>query len=217
MMERVGAGPRAILFALGVVVALAGCGGAGRAGPRTPLLLVIESDGSRDGFVRSDGFVRVVGNGPGVGDLDAARLGLGMRMFYSFPLHRIPTDAIITSVTLRVFQEGMLGQPFADLGELLVDHVDPGTALDPGDYAGNTLTAEAGSLAVGFEERYVNLDVEACVARDQEEGRERSWFRLHFPRDSDLDGISDVLLLNDGENSRNTWNLPLLEVIYRRP
>jgi hypothetical protein len=216
-MRRSGAGPTSTLIALSVLMTLAGCGSATTPERETPILLVIESDGARDGFVRSDGFVRVVGSGPGVGDLDDARLGLGLRMFYSFPLREIPADAVITSMTLRVYQEATVGQPFSDLGELLVDHVDPGDALDPDDYDGNTLTSNVGSLSRDFERRYAILGVEDCVGRDLAEERTRSWFRLRFTRDSNLDGRDDLLLVNDGENSRGTGNLPLLEIIYLRP
>lgn len=216
-MQRSGAGPACLLTSLGLLLMLGSCGGAERARGETPILLVIESDGARDGFVRSDGFVRVVGSGPGVGDLDDARQGLGLRMFYAFPLREIPAGAVITSITLRVFQEDVEGQPFADLGDLLVDHVDPDDALDPGDYTGGTITANVGSLSRDFVARYANLGVEAAVGLDRAEGRARSWFRLRFPRDSNLDGRDDVLLLNDGEDSRSSGNLPVLEVIYQRP
>ena len=77
------------------------------------------------------------------------------------------------SVTLRVFQEGRVGQPFADLGDLLVDHVDPGSALDPSDYEDNTIE-ELGTLAFGFARRYESLDVADCVAKDRDAGRGRS-------------------------------------------
>ena len=212
-----GAGPSVVAIALGILLAMGGCGSADTSGQRRPILLVIESEEARDGFVRSDGFLRVSGNGPGAGDLDATRLGLGLRMFYSFPLREIPADAIITSVTLRVFHEGTLGQPFANLGDLIVDHVDPGDSLAPEDYAGNTLEEDIGSLSFGFAQRYWSLGVDEFVARDQAAGRARSWFRLRFTRDSNLDGDDDVLMLNDGENSRRSNNLPLLEVIYTRP
>ncbi len=216
-MRRDGAGPIAMLAVLGILMTVGGCGAGASPAQDTPILLVIKSEGARDGFVRSDGFVRVVGNGPAVGDLDAARRGLGLRMFYSFSLREIPADAVILSVTLRVFQEGRLGRPFASLGELRVDHVNPGDSLDPADYAGNTLEANIGSLFREFVLSYASLSVDASVGRDRHEGRVRSWFRLGFPRDSNLDGGNDALLLNDGENSRRSHKLPLLEVIYRRP
>jgi hypothetical protein len=206
-----------MLVSLGLVMTVVGCGSASAPRQEAPILLVIESDGSRDGFIRTDGLVKVSGNGPAVGDLDDARVGLALRMFYSFPLHEIPDGAEITSVTLLVFQEGTLGQPFASLGELLVDHVNPGNALDPADYDGNSLSTDVGSLSRDFQQRYTNLDVGTSVSRDLVEGRARSWFRLRFPRDSNRDGNDDLLMLNDGENSRGSHNRPKLEVIYLRP
>ena len=41
-------------------------------------------------------------------------------MFYNFPLHRIPDDAIITSMTLRVFQ-GQIVDDARDLHHGTVD------------------------------------------------------------------------------------------------
>ncbi len=216
-MRRSGAGPISMLVVLGFLVPVGGCGSATNPRQEVPILLAIESDGARDGFVRSDGFLRVVGSGPGVGDLDDARLGLGLRMFYSFPLREIPAGAQITSVALRVYQEDRSGRPYANLGDLLVDHIDPGDALDPADYEGNTLDADVGSLSQAFVRGYTILDVQSCVRRDMAEGRTRSWFRLRFPRDSNLDGENDIIILNDGENSRRSNNLPVLEVIYLRP
>jgi hypothetical protein len=214
---RKGAGPRAMLVALGILIAAGGCGG-GASVPAggTPILLAIKSDGGRDGFVRTDGFVRVVGNGPAAGDLDSARAGLGLRMFYSFPLVEIPQDAVITSVTLRVYQEGKIGQPYSGLGDLVVDHVNPGDSLDPSDFAGNTLDADIGNLSPELVGAYSSLPVGPQVGLDLIAGRERSWFRLRFSRDSNLDGGDDVVMLNDGEDSRHTRHLPLLEVIYVR-
>ena len=213
------AATRVTLLSTALLWAAAGCGGGGSRSTdiRAPILLTIESDGARDGFVRSDGFTRTAGNQPGVGDLDAARLGLGLRMFYTFPLHRIPADAVITSVTLRVYQLGTHGLPFVDLGRLVVDHIDPGESLDPADYHGGTLEDDIGTLSHLFERNYASLAVEDNVKQDLEEGRPRSWFRLRFSRDSNLDGETDVLNLNDGENSRGLGNLPLLEVVYTRP
>ncbi|MDJ0522016.1 MAG: hypothetical protein QNJ90_08060 [Planctomycetota bacterium] len=217
-MRQGGTRPTALLIALVLSVLLAACGSADTtARQQVPRLLVIESDGARDGFIRSDGFVRVVGSGPGVGDLDDARPGLSLRMFYSFPLFEIPPDAVISSITLRVYQVATVGQPYADLGDLLVDHVDPGNALGPDDYEENTLTQNVGTLARQFTPRIASLSVDACVLRDLDEGRTRSWFRLRFSRDTNLDDRDDVLIVNDGENSLRAGNVPVLEVIYVRP
>ena len=209
----------ATLPALGIVALLLGACGGGAGGPRrgTPVVLEIESVGILDGFVRNDGMVYTSGNGPGVGDLDAASLGLAFRMFYAFPLDEIPPGVVVTSVRLRVFQLSITGTPYEDLGDLLVDHVDPNGALDPGDYAGGTLTSNIGTLAMGFGQNYANLGVSNEVQEDLDAARGYSWFRLRFPVDSNVDGGNDVLLLEDGEGSRGSFRPPLLEVTYVRP
>lgn len=206
---------------LGVMVVMLAiapaCGGGD--GPRrgTPVVLEIESVGLLDGFVRNDGMVFTNGGGPGVGDLDAATSGLAFRMFYAFRLDEIPEGVTVTSVRLRVFQLSIVGTPYENLGDLLVDHVEPGADLDPGDYAGNTLDSNIGTLAMGFGRNYANLGVSAQVAADRSAGRTHSWFRLRFPVDSNTDGGNDVLVLGDGEGSRGPDNPPILEVTYVVP
>lgn len=198
---------------------LAGACGSSGGGPRrgTPQVLEIESLGLLDGFVRNDGLVATSGNGPGVGDLDQATPGLAFRMIYCFPLDEIPADVVVTSVRLRVFQLSLDGTPYEDLGDLLVDHVDPGAALDAADYAGGTLASNIGALATGFGQNYANLGVSSEVLADLDAGRGRSWFRLRFPVDSNLDRGNDVLLLEDGEGSRGSPQAPILEVTYVVP
>lgn len=194
------------------------CGSSG-GGPRrgTPVVLEIESLGALDGFVRNDGLVITSGGGPGVGDLDEASAGLAFRMFYCFPLDDIPAGVVVTSVRLRVFQLSITGTPYEDLGNLLVDHVDPGAALDAGDYAGSTLASNIGALATGFGRNYANLGVANEVLQDTQAGRVRAWFRLRFPVDSNFDRGNDVLLLEDGEGSRGSPQAPILEVTYVVP
>ncbi len=214
-MQRMGLTGLLVVTAFG----LAACGGGGSRELRrnTPVLLEIESLGQLDGFVRNDGIVERNGQGPGVGDLDEADRGLAFRMFYCFPLDEIPEGVTVTSVTLRVFQLSTLGTPYEDLGPLLVDHVDPGEHLDAADFSGGTITSNLGELARGFGRNYANLGVADAVSRDRAAGRSRSWFRLRFPVDSNRDRGSDVVLLDDGEGSRGTQQVPMLEVRYVRP
>lgn len=205
-------------LALATAFGLAACGGGSRDLRRnTPVLLEIESLGQLDGFVRNDGIVERHGQGPGVGDLDEAGRGLAFRMFYCFPLDDIPAGVVVTSVRLRVFQLSITGTPYEDLGNLLVDHVDPGAALDAGDYAGSTLASNIGALATGFGRNYANLGVANEVLQDTQAGRVRAWFRLRFPVDSNFDRGNDVLLLEDGEGSRGSPQAPILEVTYVVP
>ncbi len=207
---------RPLLGALAALLLL-GCGSGGTMRRNVPILLEIESEGLLDGFIRNDGMVYTSGNGPGVGDLDAAQRGLAFRMFYAFPLDEIPDGVTITSVRLRVFQLGITGAPYEQLGDLLVDHVDPDMALEPGDYAGGTLVSNVGALAMGFGRNYANLGVASEVLDDRDAGRSHTWFRLRFPVDSNVDLGSDLLILEDGEGSRGSPHPPILEVTYVQP
>jgi hypothetical protein len=205
------------LACLALACPLAGCGD-GIGDPRaTSDTVVIEGDGTRDGYVRSDGMADQTGDGPGVGDLEVAMNGLAFRMFYSFDLAEIPAGATVTSVRLRVFQQGTQGDPYGNLGDVIVDHVAFGDVLDASDYAGGTLSSNIGTLMTSPLQVYMNLGVATQVQEDLAAGRARSQFRLRFPVDFNNDGGNDLVLLNDGENSRGIGNLPLLEVTYVTP
>jgi len=203
---------------LGALLCACGSGGEpfGAPGTRTTTL-VLESLGTRDGFVRSDGYADVHGNGPGVGDLDHYANGTGLRMFFCFDLSELPAGAVLVGARLEVFTTGAQGQPYTDLGPVVVDHVEYGDELDASDYVGHTLENDIGVLAAEDQRAYRLLEVAPQVQRDREAGRRFSQFRLRFLVDANLDGGADVVLVEDGERSRRTNNWPQLVLTYLQP
>jgi len=168
----------------------------------------------RDGFVRSDGVAIAVGGGPGVGD---NVINVSVRMFYSFETGGISDDAVVESAFLRVYQEATLGSPYADLGDLVVDHVQIGADLDSGDYDGGTLASNIGTLSDDATPEWKAIDVTALVQSDVTANRMYSEFRLRFTVGTNGDASNDAVLLNDGADSSGSGNVPELVISYRAP
>jgi hypothetical protein len=186
--------------------------GTGPGGGGPDVTVDLPSTASLDGWVRSDGNLAATGN-PITGDIDAAAPGLGYRQFYSFDLSGLPSGATIVGATLSLYQAGSTGAPYAELGNVVVEHVDYGDMLDPTDYATTPLGGTAATLSTNATVGYKTVDVTARVAADVAAARSRSQFRLRFSTlDSNNDGGSDFAQFNDAEAAANR---PVLSVTYR--
>lgn len=192
---------------------LAACGGSGGGDATIHLASVADLDG----FVNSAGGVYRDGFGPAAGDLDAVLNGVGNRMFYSFALSPVPPAAtLIVSATLYVSEEGTFGDPYPFHGSLVVDHLDYGTSLDAGDYGAPALETAFAEFSADAFPGYHPVDVTAQVRADWSLGRPRSQFRLRFAwADSDFDGMSEGVLLNDSEDSYASGRTPFLAITFR--
>lgn len=203
--------------------ALLGCelgDGSGGNGPGlgNPVTVELVSTGSLDGYMRSDGNGATAGT-PITGDLEGAGptlANIGYRQFYSFDLSAIPPGSAIVSATLHVFQAAVGGEPYTDLGNVIVDHVDYGTTLDFAAYNAAPLTGNVGTLMNDATLAYRTLAVTARVQADLTAGRARSQYRLRFSlRDANNDLQSDYTQLTDGEFAGA--QVPKLVVTYRPP
>ena len=193
---------------------LGGCGSGG--GDDGPVTVGLGSDPALDGWVESDGTVSTAGGGPLVGDFDAFQPNVGYRQFFSFSLAGIPAGAVVTSATLQLHQQFSVGDPFANHGVVVVDHVDYGAALDAADYGGNTLTANVGTIAPDTVNGVRTLDVTSRVQADLAAARTRSQYRVLWSvLDTDNDGVNDYVQFTDAENSINgLGTVPVLLVTY---
>jgi hypothetical protein len=98
-----------------------------------------------------------------------------MRGFVSFDLSPIPQGSTIKSAQLRVYQtDDINGDPYRDLGMVVVDHVFIGGTLDASDYDGGLITSGIGTLSFDDEEGWKPVDVTEEVRRDFSEGRDDS-------------------------------------------
>src|SRR5438477_6921840 len=120
-----------ILISSMLFLSLTACSGSDSSPPVT-----LTSQSTLDGVVSSNSVA--VANGftspPFAGDFDSTAQGIGARQFYSFDISSIPSTATVTSATLRLFQAFTMGQPYSQLGNVLVDHLDYGLSLDGTDY-----------------------------------------------------------------------------------
>jgi hypothetical protein len=114
------------------------------------------------------------------------------RGFVSFDLSVIPSDSVeLTEARLELEVDSLIGDPFDDLGQLLVEDVTFAT-IGPAAFAaaglavpGGATTARVGTL--------LSFDVLGALPSDLAD--DSSQYRLRFQSVSDGDGAADALLL----------------------
>jgi len=190
----------------------AGPGGGPGTGPEMTVNLL--STGALDGWVRSDGNSGATGGPAITGDLDAGAPALGYRQLYSFDLTPVPAGSVVTSATLQLYQAAVGGTPYVDLGNVIVDHVDYGAALNAAAYSVTALASNVGVLSSDVTIGSKTLVVTARVQADVAAARTRAQFRVRFSNfDSNNDAGSDYAQFTDAEFFSN---VPVLVVKYRQ-
>ena len=171
--------------------------------PASPSTTVtLNSTASLDGWVQSDGVAVASQGGPLVGDFEDVSPNIGYRQFYSFDISTIPAGAQIVSATLRLYQAQSVGSPFTKLGNVVVDRIDIGPALDAADYASLALTSNIGTLSTNSTIEYKVLDVTNAVKSDRSAARNKSEFRLRFSTAYKWgDTVRDFVSFTDAEDS----------------
>lgn len=138
-----------------------------------------------------------------------------LRGFVSFDLSIIPIGSTIKSARLRLYQtEYIAGDPYGDLGVIVVDHVVIGGTLDSSDYDGGLIASNVGTLSSNDKEEWKELNVTEAVQRDIDDGRDDAQFRLRFIQETDNNGADDIVRFEDGENNKGTGNQPSLVITY---
>jgi|LGOV01.1.fsa_nt_gb hypothetical protein len=176
-----------------------------------PVIVTLNSTSGLDGFVTS-GESAVTWSQIMVGDTSA---NVSVRGFLSFDISSIPPFANIVSATLRAYQEAVTRTPYADLGNVIVDHLDYGTTLDGTDYDLAALQSNVGTLSDNPTIEYKTLDVTTRVEADINDGRARSQYRLLYPTPTDGDSLRDAAFFTSAYPG--TGNLPELVVTYQGP
>ena len=180
-------------------------------GTDCPITLTLNSTRGLDGYVTSTGSA-VTWSQAEVGDNS---VNIAVRGFLSFDISGIPLSANIISATLRVYQEGVNGTPCADLGNVIVDHLDYSTTLDGTDYDLAALQSNVGTLSNNAAIEYKTLHVTARVKADINDGRARSQYRLLLPTHTDSDNFEDAAFFTSANCCTNS--LPELVVTYQVP
>jgi hypothetical protein len=134
--------------------------------------------------------------------------GFERRGFCSFTL----PDIHLVRATLQLYQASIHGTAsatvYADEGPAIVDHLDYGSSLDPGDYLLAALQADIGTLSTDATIEYKSLDVTPSVQDDIVNGRSASQFRLRLATEIGEDAIIDFA----GPTQQNP---PKLTLAYR--
>lgn len=190
------------------VFALQGCGGGSGFERRRVEAFSIDA---LDGWVRSDGEFETDGGGPGVGDLQDNK---EVRMFLSFSLEDLPSDARIEEATLRVGFTTRVGAP-EGLQPLILERIDLGTELDAVDFSSLAKSAPT-NLLINGNLGTRDVDVTTLVQQDLDEGRTRHDLRLRLAGGTDGDGLSDFLGIETGGNDWLTGDRPRLQIYYER-
>ncbi len=184
----------------------------------TTELVTLTSQAPLDGFRSNnnggnDSVDIRAGNGNFVGDPPYV---LVTRGFMSFDLSVIPAGATVQSIELRFYQVDVVGDPYGELGNLLLKHVDYGSSLDAADYDGPELaSAILAPHEMPGEWYTITSDTFVTwIEEDRSAGRSRFQLRLQFSAESDPDGELDMIYIESGDNHLGTGNRPELAITY---
>jgi hypothetical protein len=129
-----------------------------------------------------------------VGDVRVGRQSEQYKGFISFELETaLPEDAREVSVELRLALTGTSGNPFANLGSLLVEHVRfDEIGLDAFD--AQPLDALGTMAAVDDAGTELRAEVSSALLADLEASQALSQYRLAFEDATDADAASDAII-----------------------
>jgi len=202
---------RALVAATAAILLVAGCGGGGGDGGPATTTVTLHSTPTIDGTVIDGVLVNTSTYALQVGDTIAAA---GKRGFLRFSITGIPSGATIVSAELRVHQSFVFGSPYASLGNVVVDQVQIGTALDLGDFG--AVGVVEGTLSSDASLGYKTLDVTDAVESDHMLAHPNTDFRLRTSLLlTDSDSVQDDTQWDDAEDTAGSGNVPLLVVTYQ--
>jgi hypothetical protein len=127
-----------------------------------------------------------------------------------------------TGATLTAYECDVIGNPFTanggSLGEVIVDHITPGTPPGQTQYAGSTIESDVGPLAPDNATGPRNLTVTSEVQEDIQGGATYSQFRLRFSaEDGNPNGTAnyvDFQTANGVDCASDAVEAPKLIVTY---
>lgn len=137
------------------------------------------------------------------------------RGFLSFAIDEIPSESIILEARLKLYQVRVVGKPYSNLGNLLIDHLTFGNTLDANDYSIPALILDFKTLSDNESIGWKEVDVTPLLKDDIANARSNSQFRIHFEKEVKGGGVSgDFVYFESANNSEGTNNLPQLLVKY---
>jgi hypothetical protein len=134
-----------------------------------------------------------------IGDSDANG---NSKAFFTFDLSKLPGDiAEIEQATFEVPWQRTIGDPWGNLGALLLEHTDLALPRATGALSAKAL-APLGSLA-NTGRSTLSIDVTSALAQDyaaRAQRQNRSQYRMAFEKTTDNDSALDVLLVDCRSN-----------------
>jgi hypothetical protein len=166
-----------------------------------------ESSGSQYGFVGSSEIA--VGDFGSPGETD--------RGIVTFDVAALDGDTA-QAATLTAYECDVVGNPFASLGQVVVDHITPGTPPAQSQYSGSTITSDIGVLAPDATTGPRNLTVTSAVESDVAANATYTQFRLRFSsEDGNPNGGSNYVDFETGNGidcASDAALAPVLIVTY---
>jgi len=194
---------RTTLAALGGI-ALALAGAQGCSSPvATPAGTTdtIYATASLDGWVTKGGQAVTAGGGPYAGQLSpaSADTSISSRQFYSFDMS-IPITAHLLSARLELYQANVVGDPYAALGNLMLDHVAYGGALTASAYSLSALNTPI-TFSTNANYAVKTAIITSWVQNDIDNARNRTQVRLRFVSEFGAIPINETTQFSDAELS----------------
>lgn len=206
-------------IALTAALVLTACGGSGglSIGPQDQEI-GIPANAFRTGYVKNTGDVYTQANALLIRVGDYTNNSDYARGFVSFPISGLPAGATILEANLYIGQEAVNGNPFADLGgQVRVDHMDLGAALDAGDFwiaSASVITNSIGVISLDPTLEQKGVVVTAEVQADYAAARNNSEFRFRFSPSKSNDGEADDVRFNTPNDLGGSGFVPMLVIRY---
>lgn len=144
--------------------------------------------------------------GLGVGEFstDADQLMNNWRSIMTFDISQVPSDVTLVYAELVAFQTQVNGEPYFNLGAVLVDHIDMGTTMDGEAYYGHTVGGDAGfnigTLSDSATPGIKSLDLFGVMDHDMRFGEGRTQLRLRFQVPNNDDEQIDNVFFGGAED-----------------
>jgi hypothetical protein len=188
--------PVAMVSLLSILPWAPGCGGSSSA----PVVVVVDSTLNLVALPAFDSFIPVPSPGSVQTGTNAIAGGdepdnSSDRFYMSFDLSGLPAGATVVSATLTAQQVTVFLTPYADLGNLLLELVDLGPALDVPDFGTPPIPSRPGNLILStsavLEAKIADVAPEIAAARAA--ALTRLDLRARFQMASDGNNDADIV------------------------
>lgn len=152
---------------------------------------------------------------------DIANVDQTDRGIITFNVQALDGDTAQSAI-LTAYECDVIGNPFSanggSLGEVVIDHITPGTPPGQSQYNGSTMATDIGTLAPDFNTGPRNANVTSSVETDISSGATYSQFRLRFSsEDGNPNGTAnyvDFETANGVDCASDAQQAPMLIVTY---